>query len=189
MKKFNENNRNYVRNRKNNARARLENSELALKINAERKQEYIQKYGKYYDLLLAGEKDRVKGLPPQKMDDTTKQTSYDYGYYERGSRVLEGLFAAGTFTEQEQRNLGIADIINGVSEKNTGNLKKYNAYMNGRNYQKGREAYTFITENNISYEEYAQMMEILFPEVNDPSFKEGYNSKLIEIENTNHKSK
>lgn len=185
--KYNDHNYNYVRNRKNRARARLENSELAIKINAERKQEHEEKYGKYPNYILMGEKDRIKGIPPQIVEDENKQISYYYGYYEKGSRVLEGLFADGVYTQEEQRIFGITDLINGLPEKNIAGLKKYKAYMDGRVYQKGRESYDFIKENNLSFEEYVHMMEILFPEVLEPIFREGYNSKTIEEDKNSKK--
>lgn len=189
MKRYNGNNHNYVRDRKNTARARVENKQKSLKQEAERKKEKIEKYGNNPQLILIGEKDRINGLQPQQIADEALKISYNYGYYERGSRVLEGLFLDGIYTEEEQKKIGILDVINGVSDKYIDNLKDYKAYINGRIYQKGREAFTFIEENNISFEEYVSMMEILFPEVNEPAFKEGYYSKKIENENNHNKKR
>lgn len=171
----------YVRNKKNYARIRYDDKENAIKIKSERKIENEEKYGKSRNLILVGESDRINGNTPQIIEDKSLQASYAYGFFERGSRVLEGKFANNEFTSEEQKKFGIIDFINGVPENSIKNLKKYPAYSEGRIYQMGKSAYDYCIENNISIESYIKKMEVIYPEIKTPPFIEGYETRKNEL--------
>lgn len=180
-------NHDYIRNRKNLARIVVEEVEKSLQRQNERKIQNENKYGKYYDLLLAGQSDRVSGSAPQTLDDEAKQLSYSYGYFEKGSRVLEGKFAKGDLSIEEQRNFGITDLIHNIPPKYLNDLKKYPSYLEGRIYQMGKSSYDYCANQNISLEEYIQIMGIIYPEVNTTIFKEGYEARMEELNQRKHK--
>lgn len=185
--KPNEYNQNYMRNKKNKQRSIKENIEIAL-MKSERNREINEKkYGKYRELISVGENDRICGSKPQIFEDESMQTSYSYGFYEKGSKVLEGNFARGLYTNEEQKNLGIMDIINSVPEKFVNNLKEYPAYLEGRVYQMGKKACDFIVEQGMTIDEYISIMSIINPEINNSAFVDGYNDRYNELTNKKHK--
>lgn len=171
----------YMREKKNFHRHIQEEKESSLKRDYEKLVRNKVKYGKYPSLITEGENDRIEGDAPQILNDEERQISYSYGYFERGSRVLEGKFARGVFSEEEQRNFGIIDYIHNIPEKYLKNLKEYPNYLYGRIYAIGRSVYDFTLENGLSYEEYIFTMEIRYPEVKSEAFKDGYETRRIEI--------
>lgn len=179
----------YIREKKNFHRQMQENIESSLKKDYENTIRNEAKYGKYFGLIIEGENDRIVGKEPQSFEDKERQISYSYGYFERGSRVLEGKFARGVFSEEEQRNFGILDYIHNVPEKYLKNLKEYPSYLYGRIYAMGRNAYDFTSEKGLSYEEYISTMELIYPEIRCQAFKDGYNARRIEIANFGEKNK
>ena len=168
--------RNYIRDKKNEHRNLTYNCEQSLKTSYENKVRQEQKYGKYYDLLVQGEQDRINGNAPQTFENESMLKSYNYGYFERGSRVLAGKFIREEYTPEQQKQIAIADVINGVPLKELYNLMDFPHYINGRNYQLGRNAHKYIVSNNISFEEYVYIMEVIAPEVKTEAFKEGFYS-------------
>lgn len=189
--KANEDNHNYMRDKKNNHRIIAEEKEISLKNQAERKMNNESKYGKvkFANLIIIGERDRIGGIPPQNIDSEDKKIPYSYGYFEKGSRTLEGKFASGTFDESSQRKFGILDFIHKIPEVYIASLKRYPSYLEGRIYQMGKKAYDDCIENNLSIEEYSQIMEILYPEIKSSSFKEGYEAREKELQNIKPKHK
>lgn len=187
--KAGENSHSYMKDKKNNQRNKIEDKENSLRNRGAKRIENENKYGsqKFASLITVGENDRIAGNHPQDTGDEKMQVSYTYGYVEKGSRVLEGKFASGIFTEEIQRNFGIVDFIHNIPEKYIKNLKTYPAYLEGRVYQMGKAAYDYCLEHNISFEEYSQTMEILYPEIKMSAFKAGYETREIEV--VNKKSK
>lgn len=175
-----EQNHDYMRNKKNFARIASEEGNKSLQRQSERKIQNENKYGKYYDLLLLGQNDRISGTAPQTLDDEVKQISYSYGYFEKGSRVLEGKFAKGELSTEDQRNFGIADFIHSIPEKYLNNLKKYPAYLEGRIYQMGKSSYDFCAQNDLDFKIYVDTMAVLSPEVTTEIFKAGYEARQEE---------
>lgn len=186
--KAGESNHNYIRNVKNKYRIMAEEKEISLKVTAERMMENRRKYGDPVNsnFIKIGEADRVAGTPPQDLNDEKIQISYNYGYFEKGSRVLEGHFASGRFDKSVQSKIGMHDIINNIPEKYIENLKKYPSYLEGRSYQIGQISYDYCLEHNISIDEYAQATGLFNSEINLSAFREGYEAREKEI---NHKHK
>ena len=170
----------YMRAKKNFHRQLQENCESSLKRDYEKTVKNESKYGKYPSLITEGEKNRIDGDAPQVLNDEKRQISYSYGYFERGSRVLEGKFARGVFSEEEQRKFGILDYIHNVPEKYLQNLKAYPSYLFGRIYEMGRSTYDLTLEQGISCEEYIFTMGLIYPEVKNPVFKTGYEERQKE---------
>lgn len=169
----------YMRNKKNFQRQVNEMLEASIQTDIDNKIKYEEKYGKFNGLIIVGTTDRINGDEPQIYDEE-KQKSYLYGYYERGSKVLEGNFAKEIYTYEEQRAFGISDLKNNIPDKFLQKLKEYPAYLEGRIYQMGKNAYDFITENGITLEDYINLMKIIYPEVANEAFKLGYYEKLQE---------
>ena len=180
--KANEQNRNYMRNQKNKLRIRQEEIEISLKKKGENREKREEKYGKYPELIKLGEVDRIGGHIPKQIDDAEMKISYEYGFFQRGSRVLAGEFEKGTYSNEEQRNFGISDLINGVDDSALANLSDYPNYMNGRIFQMGVKIYDYITENNITIDEYIYLMSMFNTNVTNPEFKNGYNYQ-VEMKN------
>lgn len=171
-------NHNYIRYRKNTARNSAVDREESIRRMGVNRVKREEKYGKYANLIIVGEHDRLNGESPQVFEDELMQLSYSYGYYERGSRVLVGKFETGIYSEEEQRNFGINDFIYGVPERFLSTLKEYDSYMEGRIYQMGVSIYDFINQKGITIEDYIKVMGIICPEVKEKQFIEGYLSRL-----------
>lgn len=175
--KHNETNYNYIKNKKNYARVRQDGKDTSLKGDYERKIANEEKYGTNDTIILLGGADRIAGNPPRKIDDVKMKKAYLYGYYERGSRVLEGEFANGIYLSEKQREFGMSDFLYGVPEKFLNSLKQYPSYIEGRIYQMGINAYDYITEKGITIEEYIATIGIIYPEVKEKQFMDGYLSR------------
>lgn len=185
--KANEQNHNYMRKIKNKQREKEFGKELSLKKLAKAKMENEEKYGKYPELIKIGEADRIGGnLPPVISEEEVKK-SYEYGYYIKGSRTLAGKFQQGIYSLEEQRIFGMRDLNNGIEDQHLLNLVNYPNYMNGRIYQKGRNIYNYITENNLSIEEYISLMSIIDESIKHPEFEHGYYDQKQESEQRNKK--
>lgn len=169
---------NYMKNKKNYARVRRDGKEESLRGSYERKTAQEEKYGTNDTLILLGGSDRIACNPPREIDDAKMEKAYLYGYYERGSRVLAGKFANGIYSPEEQRKFGMSDFINGVPEKFLKYLKQYPSYVEGRIYQMGVCAYDFITEKGMTIEEYIGVMGIIYPEIKEKQFMDGYFSRI-----------
>lgn len=180
------NNNNYMRDKKNRHRNLTTIGEQSLKTDYKNKVRYEENYGKHYNLLLEGENDRINGKPSKKIEDTSMQTSYNYGYYERASRVLVGKFTQEVFPPEKQREIGMNDVNNNIPQQYIIKLKEFTFYLEGMSYQMGVNSYDFVTMYNISIEEYFKTMKIICPEIIEEAFIEGYYS--IE-QKTNKKSK
>lgn len=185
--KANEQNHNYMRNQKNKLREKLDGQEKLLKKLGESKAKSEEKYGKYPELIKLGEQDRIRGHNPQIIDDEDMKKSYEYGFYEKGSRTLAGAIEKGALSAEEQRYFGIRDLNNGLKDESLITLKQCPHYMNGRIYQMGRNIYNYITENNISIDDYINLMSLINPDVSSLEFKKGYYDQKKEIEETNNK--
>ena len=176
--KHNQQNHNYIRNRKNTARNSVVAKEESIRRMGANRVKREEKYGKYAKLIIAAEHDRINGELPQVFEEESMQLSYFYGYYERGSRVLVGKFETGIYSEEEQRKFGMNDFLYGVPEKFLKSLKKYNSYREGRIYQMGVSSYDFIVEKGITVDEYIKVIGLVCPEVKEKQFIEGYLSRL-----------
>lgn len=177
----------YIRDRKNKMRKGIEGFEEHIKRLGESRQKRENRYGTYHELIIKGQEDRLTGKEFILYEDESMKISYSYGYFEKGSRILEGSFANGIFNEEVQKNYGILDVINSVPDQYVNNLKKYPAYFDGRVYQLGKNAYDFILNNDISFEDYVNVMSIIQPEVTFPMFKHGYDSRELELKNIRYK--
>ena len=164
----------YMRNKKNHIRACINAKDTALKSAYDRKQSNKEKYGTNDHIILIGESDRLSLNAPQEIEDEQMQKSYSYGYFERGSRVLAGKFNQGQYSEEQQRNFGICDVMYNVPEKFLTNLKEFPSYLSGRLYGLGSKAYDYVVENNMSLDDYIGLMSIIYPEVTAKEFKEGF---------------
>lgn len=176
--KHNETNYNYIKNKKNYARVRQDGKDISLKGDYERKIAKEEKYGTNDTIILLGGADRIASNPPQKIDDVKMEKAYLYGYYERGSRVLAGEFEKGIYSSEEQRKFGMNDFIYGIPEEFLKYLKQYPSYNEGRVYQMGIYAYDFITEKGITIQEYISVIGIIYPEIKEKQFMEGYLSRI-----------
>ena len=172
-----------MRDKKNHARACADSKEASLKNTYERKQANKEKYGTNDKLIFLGETDRLVLNAPQLIEDAERQQAYSYGYFERGSRVLAGKFSQGVYSEEEQRNFGIHDVIYNVPVNFLINLKEYPAYLSGRLFELGGKAYEFALENNMSLEDYIGLMNFINPEVTTKEFAEGFLARKNEINN------
>lgn len=174
---------NYIRDLKNRMRKFDEEKKYALIHENKNKIENENKYGKQKDaeLINIGKKDRQDRLSPKVFEDESKKKAYNYGYFERGSVLLEGEFYKNNYSIEEQMMFGISDQINKVPEKHLKGLTKYPAYEYGVNYQKGREAYDYVIEKGMTLEEYIFTMHVFFPEVKSEAFKEGYLQREKEL--------
>lgn len=177
----------YMKNKKNYARKCADVKDAALKGNYDRKVANEGKYGNNEQMITIGVADRLGFNEPKKIDDIQMQTSYSYGYFERGSRVLDGNIDNGLYSEEEQRKYGIYDVIHNVPEKYLTELKKRSSYLNGRLYALGSKAYDFALENNMSLEDYVNLMGIMCPKVKTKEFIEGFISRENEIKEKNKK--
>jgi hypothetical protein len=90
-------------------------------------------------------------------------------------------------SKEDQRYYGIIDFKNGVKENQLQILNDYPYYIDGRIYQMGREIYSYITENNLTIEDYINMMSIVNPHLLNDEFKNGYYDKKNEIEKQGQK--
>lgn len=172
----------YMRDQKNKLRERLDGQEHSLKKIAESKVNYEENYGKHPELIVPGSLDRICGCAPQILENEEKQKSYDYGFFKRGSILLAGTFEKGEYSAEEQRQFGITDLNNGVKNDELLNLINYQNYMNGRIYQMGKDIYNYITENNISIDDYISLMSTFNKNVTNQEFKNGYYDQKIELE-------
>ena len=77
------------------------------------------KYGKHSNLILIGENDRIGRNARVLFDDELMKKSYSYGFYERGSRVLEGKIAYDLTLE---KNINFTYFI--LTKKNSFNKHK-----------------------------------------------------------------
>jgi len=175
---------NYVRNKKNKFQDKLNYFEESLKNTAKTKEYIKETYGKYSELITLGEVERLEGISPRVIKDEEMKTSYEYGFYIKGSRVLAGEFEKEMFSEEEQRYYGIIDLNNGVKDEHLETLKNYPHYINGRIYQMGRNIYNYIEENGLTIEEYINIMSIINPYLLNQEFKNGYYKQKAEIEET-----
>lgn len=133
-----------------------------------------QKYKFDKNSMLCGVEDRLKRVAPVFFEQESKNKSYRYGYTYKGSTVLEGKFYRGECNNEEMYSHGISDFQNHVPEAHIQHLLNYHFYLKGRAFQMGREAYQFTKENNISLEDYLSIMSIIYPEMQDEEFKNGY---------------
>ena len=183
------NNHTYIRDKKNYYRIISETKEEALNRENKRKKLNEQKYGKQkdYERINEGKNDRLAGNAPKLFEDKSMQKAYLHGYYENGSKALDGEFSKGTFSQEQQLEFGILDLKNGVPDKYLKHLKQYPAYVEGRIYQMGKNAYDFTYENGIEYDDYFSVMELMYPEIKAPIFKEGYKARELEYSKSKHK--
>lgn len=70
------------------------------------------------------------------------------------------------------------DFIYGIPDEFLKYLKQYPSYMEGRIYQMGICAYDFIREKGMTIEEYISVIGIIYPEIKEKQFMEGYHSKI-----------
>ena len=167
-------NHTYMRDKKARIRNISETKEESLRKENERKILNEQKYGKqiHHEKINEGKNDRLEGNPPKSFEDTSMQTAYLHGYHEYGSRALEGQFANKIFQEEAQKTFGMLDLIHNIPEEYTKNLRKYPHYNEGRIYQMGKNTFDFIYENDINYDDYIFMMELIYPEIKSQIFRE-----------------
>lgn len=170
----------YIRDNKKRKRENAAIMDEKIKRMAENKMDFERRYGTYPDLIIMGQEERINGDAFRVFEDESMKLSYSYGYYEKASKLLEGLFFKGVFDEEKQKEFGMLDVINEIPQQYIKNLKQYPAYLEGRIYQMGKNAYDFTLNNGLSFEDYVNIMSIIQQEVNSSIFKEGYNARRIE---------
>lgn len=152
-----------------------------------------EKYGRIQELINLGKEDRLKGKQPNTTNCTgeRKKTSYNYGYFEQGSRALAGFFVNNKTSQEEQFERGKIDFENGVPKEYLANFKDFPSYIEGYNYQNafnlGIDSYNYITEQDISLENYIEIMKLFCPLVTTEAFKQGYESKKAKCEQSSSK--
>lgn len=171
----------YIRDNKNRKRNNAAIMDESIERQAKSKINRESRYGKYPELILEGQEDRINGESFKLYEDESMRLSYSYGYYEKASRTLVGAFSKGIISEEEQKNIGMMDVINDIPEQYINCLKKYSAYLEGRIFQLGKNAYDFTLSNGISFEDYVNIMSIIQVEVNHPTFKDGYEARDLEL--------
>lgn len=92
--------------------------------------------GKY---IKEGTSDRVMGVVynTSKYSNSDDQKSYYYGYFVRGSRVLDGLMEQMTPVQIKEK--GISEYALGIKEEDFGPLTKRAEYLNGYNEEKEKD--------------------------------------------------
>lgn len=171
----------YIRDNKNRKRNNAAIMDEKIKRMAESKINHASRYGKHPELIIKGQEDRINGVSYKLYDDESMRLSYSYGYYEKASRTLEGAFSKKIISEEEQKNIGMMDVVNEIPEQYINSLKQYSVYLEGRIYQLGKNAYDFTLSNGIDFEDYVNIMSIIQSEVNHPMFRQGYAARELEL--------
>lgn len=98
----------------------------------ERQAENLKRYGDWRhsgNIIEDGTQDRIKGTPFDNNKCIGDPNGYTYGYFVRGSRVVDGMLEGKTKEEIYQR--GRLDASIGISKDKLGLLVQRESYMAG----------------------------------------------------------
>ena len=98
----------------------------------ERSRANLEKYGDWrqgVNIIEDGTQDRIKGIPYNEANGAGDLKAYSYGYFDRGSRVVDGMLEGKTEEEIYQR--GCLDASIGIPKDKLGLLVQRDSYMAG----------------------------------------------------------
>lgn len=137
------------------------------------------------DLVIKGAQDRLNQKKPFSFKLKWEQDKYNYGYYERGNRIL--IANLQKYTKEKQLEIGTKEFLNGISEEYLDYFEASPFYVEGylqakKIYiqEKGRKAYLYTIQNNISLEDYIKVMEIIDPDVAVQDFVIGFHKASVD---------
>lgn len=187
------NSHNYMRNKKNEQFDKYIGAQRTRKRDEDNRQKRLEVCGINRELIELGKEDRIKGFPPREFTDENDKKSYFWGYYDRGSILIEGKIYQKKLSDAEIWDYGFTDAINNIPVEKVKKLLENSIYCEGNKKGKifllGYEAYDYIIHNNMSLEEYIRVMSIVIPEILDEEFKKGYYTREEELKSHKNKSK